>query len=118
MNIEYINHSLGNNYGDEIELNENLKKYPKLHDSILNHELKHTKKVFSFFDLKHDIVESKVNSKDLLFFMFKHPKSFYQLLPFYWTRKRGFVYDINLILIYISMLILSIGSVYIFNKIV
>lgn len=105
MKIEYVNHSLGNNFGDTIELNKNLKDYPSLHDSILKHELEHSNKLFTLNDLKLDLTESRVNSVELLSFMFKYPKSFIQCIPFYWTKKHGFIYDINLIFIYSCLLI-------------
>jgi len=99
MEITYVNHSIGNRFNDLIEINENLLKYPNLHDAVLSHELSHSDNAFSFKDLKIDLNKS-VNSWDMLKFMIKYPKSFYQLLPIYYSRKHGFVYDINLILIY------------------
>jgi hypothetical protein len=101
MKVVYVNHSLGNNFGDSIELNKHLKKYPNLHDSILKHESEHTNSFFSWRDFKLDITESRTNQKDLIMFMLKHPLSFVQFIPFYWTRKHGFVYDLNLIFIYL-----------------
>ena len=102
MNITYVSSGLGNNFGDEVELNKNLlqPEYKQIHDSILEHELSHTNQAFSIQDLKLDLSESKVSSWDVLKFMFKYPKSFTQLLPIYYSSKHGFVYDINLILIY------------------
>ena len=101
MRINYVSNGLGNNFGDEIELNENLKKYPELHKIILDHELQHTNEAFTFKDLALDLGESRVNRLDLFRFMIKHPRSFSQFLPIYWSRKHGFIYDINLCLIYI-----------------
>lgn len=118
MKIIEVNHGLANNFGDYIEINKNLRKYPHLLSKILKHELSHTDKVFSFYDLKIDFLsDSNVNSFDLLKFMFKHPKSFTQLLPIYWTRKKGFVVDINLSLVYlimftIFMIVINIGTIY------
>lgn len=112
MKIEYVPSGLGNNFGDTIELNENLLKpeYKKLHDNILSHELKHTDKLFTWHDLKNDISGSEVSSLEILKFMLRYPKSFMQILPFYFSKKHGFVYDINLILIYITLaVIISIG---------
>lgn len=112
MKIEYTNHSIGNNFGDTIELNEALKNYPRLHDAILMHELKHTNKPFSKEDLLLDLNESSVDKKELIKFMFKHPKSFYQMFPFYWTKKHGFVFDINLILIYFAFIFVLTITMY------
>jgi hypothetical protein len=112
MQITYVSSGLGNNFGDEIELNENLKNYPELHNIILNHELKHTDKAFSLKDLALDLGESKINRLDLFKFMILHPKSFTQLLPIYWSKKHGFVIDLNLILIYIISMFLFIFIIY------
>jgi hypothetical protein len=108
IKISYVSSGLGNNFGDEIELNENLKKYPEIHDAILEHELSHTNKAFTLKDLKLDLCESKINSFDIIKFMIKYPKSFSQLFPFYYSKKHGFVYDLNLILIYSVTFCLSL----------
>ena len=117
MKIEYVESGIGNNFGEVIELNVNLKKYPELHDEILKHELLHTDKGFTWYDFKHDITESSVDSLDILKFMIKYPKSFTQLLPIYFSKKHGFVYDINLIIIYCSFFVLFFLSIIIFNSI-
>ena len=101
MEVFYVNHGIGNNFGNYIEINKHLKDYPKLHESVLNHELKHTNSFFSWRDFKIDVTESQTNSWDLLKFMVRHPLSFTQLLPVYITKKQGIVYDLNLIFIYL-----------------
>jgi len=118
LKIEYIKHSIGNNFGDLIELNENLKKYPNLHDSILRHELKHTNKFFTLSDLKTDLTDTNVDSYQLLKFMLRYPKSFFQFFPVYWNKKHGFIYDLNLILIYILVSCITYICIVLFNKIV
>lgn len=104
MKITYVDHGIGNNFGDEIELNKDLLKYPELHEVVLNHELSHTDKLFSLKDLSIDLTENNIDLLSMLKFMIKHPKSFTQILPFYYTKKHGFVYDINLIIIYLFMI--------------
>lgn len=99
MEINYVSHGIGNRFENSIELNKHLKDYPQLHNAVLAHELSHTDNLFSLKDLKIDL-GSSANSMDVLWFMLRHPLSFTQLLPFYYTRKHGLVYDINLILIY------------------
>jgi hypothetical protein len=112
MKITYVDWNLGNNFGDEIELNKNLLKpeYKFIHDNILKHELSHTDKAFTIQDLRLDLSQSKISSLEVLKFMVKHPKSFTQLLPLYYSPKHGFVYDINLLLIY-SVTICLIGII-------
>ena len=50
--IKYVDWGLANWYEDRIEINRNLKKYPKLHNYIILHELGHKKE----FDLMHDFM--------------------------------------------------------------
>lgn len=97
-----------------IEINKNLRKYPRLFRPILQHELSHTDKSFSTKDFWHDInSEHKVDQIQLLKFMFRHPKSFTQLLPFYYTKRRKFVIDINLSIIYSIMFLITL-AIYLF----
>lgn len=100
MEIRYGKNGIANNYGDFIELNENLKMYPQLHDRILKHELEHSQdKGFTKKDFILDLTEDRVSNWEMLKFGIKHPRAFMQLLPFYW--KEGIIYyDINMILVY------------------
>jgi len=102
LKITYVNDSIGNNYGDLIELNKELLHYPRLHKQILNHELGHSEKGFKK-NFLHDISENKVSTKELFGFMVHNPKSLYQFRPFFWHKKYGFVYDLNLIIIYLFL---------------
>jgi hypothetical protein len=100
MEIRYVNHSIANNFGEYIEVNENLKQFPELHRAILAHELEHTNtKGFTKKDLLLDLQRPTVSYKELLIFMIRNPRSFKQLLPFY---KSGdnIIYDINMIIVY------------------
>jgi len=106
LKVEYVNSGLGNNFGDLIEINKNLLNYPELHNAVLAHELEHSSQAFTIYDLKLDLSKPKVNSWDMLKFMVKYPKSFSQMLPFYYSKKHGFVYDINLIIIYFAAICL------------
>lgn len=105
-----VGHGIANRFEDCIEVNRNLQKYPKLYYPIIRHELEHSNKPFSLFDLKHDInSEHKINQIQMLKFMFKYPKSFTQVLPFYYTPRRKFVVDINLTIIYSVMALMGFG---------
>ena len=110
MEIIYTDWGLANRFNDHIEMNINLKKYPKLHRKILMHELRHTDKVFSWEDLKNDLSSSGIKTWDIIKFMIQNPKSFTQIIPFYYTPKKGFVYDINLSLMW-GVILLSVGGV-------
>ncbi len=102
VDVRYVKWGLANRFDDGIELNENLKKYPKLHNSILDHELGHKDSNTFRQDLAHDLTPiQKLNQKEVVVFMLKHPKAMIQLLPFYWSSKRKqIVFDLNMILIY------------------
>ena len=112
MKIKYVKYGLANNFGDVIEVNENLRKYPELLKPILIHELNHTDKVFTLQDLTLDLTAThNINQRKLMKFMIKHPKSLTQLLPVYFSKNHGLVYDINLILsyvMYISLIVVGI----------
>ena len=103
-----VSHGIANRFEDCIEVNKHLIDYPKLYFPIIRHELEHTNSLFSWEDFKHDInSERKVDQIQLLKFMFKHPKSFTQILPFYYSTKRRFVFDINLCIVYSAMFLIG-----------
>ncbi len=113
MEIKYVNHSIANRFSGSIELNKNLKKYPELLKPILKHELQHTDKAFTFHDFKHDFFSnSGVDSWKLIKFMFKYPKSFLQISPILYSKKRGLVIDINLFILYLVMLVMFGSTIY------
>jgi len=112
MKIIEVSHSIANRFNDSIEINKHLKKYPELLKPILEHELAHTDKVWSKEDFVLDFLsKSNVNSFDLFKFMIKHPKSFLQLSPIIYSRKRGFVIDINLLIMFIIMVSIFILTI-------
>ncbi len=82
MKIRLVDYGVANNFGDYIEINRELKQFPKLYKSILAHELKHTHKSFSLFDLKID-VKNKISIIELFKFMMTRPKTWTQALPLY-----------------------------------
>ena len=112
MEIREVNHSIANRFDGYIEINKNLKKYPKLLEPILKHELAHTNKTFTWYDFKLDFVSNtNVNYLDLFKFMLKYPRSFLQLSPILIV-KRKLIVDINLFIIYSSFLLVFIGTIY------
>lgn len=104
VEIQYVRWGLANRFSnpDCIELNQSLKKDPKLHDAILRHELGH--KIDNTFkkDFFHDLTPiGGLSQKDLIIFMIKHPTTITQLLPLYWSpRRKELIYDINMLIIY------------------
>ena len=94
--IIYRNYGIADRFPDgTIELNKHLDEYPKLKASILQHESKHTSnQKFNRKDLLHDMtVIDQYNQWMLIKFMARHPLSLIQLLPLYYTKRRGWIFD-------------------------
>ena len=72
--------------GKWIEMNSALKKYPKLYNAILKHEMKHYRSKNKFIDFKIDTFDKP--PKGLGKFILKHPSSLTEFLPV-WTNYRG-----------------------------
>lgn len=101
MEIRYVPFGIANNFGEYIEVNENLKKYPKLHDAILRHELSHTNiPGFTLKDFMLDMsAPQKISNKQLISFMIHHPRAMKQFLPIY--KQEGTIfYDINMLIVW------------------
>ena len=114
--IVEVDSALANRFKDRIEINRHLKKYPKLYDAILEHELEHTDNTFSKKDLILDLTGTKINYWDLLKFMVTHPRSFKQLSPIITSKRDGvtkIIYDINQIIIYLILLVVVGVGLYI-----
>ena len=85
MKVEYVDYGIANRFEDSIEINKYLQNYPSLLQPILKHEQSHSDETFTGKDLMLDIAcLDKIDTWKLLKFMCKHPKSFMQILPFYW----------------------------------
>ncbi len=115
MKIEYSNWNVANVFPDDkvIEIHKELPKHPKLYYPILKHELGHDSSLFNWKELKHDLIpDNKVSQWKLLLFMIHNPKSFTQLLPFYYSKKRGFRLDINMSLVWIVILGVIGGTIF------
>ena len=111
--IVLVDYGLANNFGDRIEINKDLKRYPKLYNYVLKHELSHTDKDFSMQDIKNDLKINIPISLKLLSFIIRRPKIWYEFLPIY-KRKNKLIYDINLIFSYILIIILILILIIIF----
>ncbi len=117
MEIKYVSHSIANRFNGRIEINKHLKNYPELLKPILQHELQHTNQAWSVKDFKLDFISNdKVNQWKLIKFMFKHPKSFAQLSPILYSKKKGFIIDLNLIIMYSIMIGIFITTIYVGGK--
>jgi hypothetical protein len=108
--ITYVSHGIANNFGEVIEVNKELLKYPSLYKAVLHHEFLHNDNQRN--DFITDLGEYKVSNVELLNFMIRNPRSFSQFLPFYWHKTYGFVYDWSVIITYIIILMLITGIAY------
>ena len=106
VEIIETNWGIANYYpkSQQIEINKHLKDYRKLYLPILRHELGHDDTLFSWKELKYDIIsDNKVSQWELIKFIIHHPKALTQFLPVSYSRTRGFVYDVNLLLLYLFL---------------
>lgn len=117
LKIIEVDGGIANNFGTHIEVNKNLKKYPKLYKAILDHEVEHTDKFFSKKDFKMDLISSSnIKNMDLLWFIKNHPKAITQFMPLWYSKRNGIYYDINMIIAYIAFSIPIIGGIIIGTK--
>jgi hypothetical protein len=114
MEVRYVPYAIANNFGTHIELNQNLKKWPDLHDAILEHELSHTNKEgFTKEDLIVDLKPTKVNNWRMFKFIINNPKSLLQFMPVY-LKEGTIFYDLNMIVIW-GIMFLAMGATIYFS---
>lgn len=107
MKIKYSKWGLANRIKDTVVLNENLKKYPKLHKILIDHELRHNDDMI--FNVKHDLksmFDAGINEwMSKAAFMIKHPGALLQLSPIWYYEGRTYL-DLSLILMYLVVLMI------------
>jgi len=110
IRIKFVDHCVANRFHDCIEINKKLTRYPKLFNYVLLHELNHTNKLFTLKDLKNDFkLMPRSILKEFFKFALENPKAFIQQsLPIIYLKDRGFVFDINLTIFYLSMVLAGI----------
>jgi len=105
--IKFVEWGVANNFGDCIEIHKDLPNYPSLYIPIMDHERRHSKKTFTLYDLLHDLKRTRGLSRIRLWkFMIMRPKTWIQILPIYYKKERGIVYDLNLTIIYLISVLL------------
>lgn len=113
MKIKYVSYGLANNFGNHIEIHKDLLKFKDIYEHVLDHEKKHTNKIFSVEDLKNDLTIDFFKTLKLLKFVMVRPSTWIDFLPIQYRRKQGFFIDINMILLY-SISLIIIGSLIIY----
>lgn len=111
LTIIYRNFGIADAFPDgTVELNKHLENYPNLKKALIQHELRHTSEQrFNKKDLIHDLTTmNQIHQWEMVKFMVRHPLSLVQVLPAYYSKERGLVYDKNSIFIW-SILLSIIG---------
>jgi hypothetical protein len=92
VKIKYTDSGIGffctdDNGHSWIELNKNLKKYPALHDMVLQHELGHNSG--KGMDFMHDFKDMFDTKKqiELMKFSFRHPSALLSASPIFINKK-------------------------------
>lgn len=109
IKIKYTDYGLANFFGDYIEINKAFKHNKKLRDYVVKHELGHSKK----FDLLHEFKIDFRIMPSLIGFIIKHPSTWIDFIPIQ-IRKKKIIYDLNLIILYSFIILLTILLIKIF----
>lgn len=120
LKIVHRNYGIADAFPDGvIELNKHLEKYPVLKRSLIQHELKHSRnEKMNRHDWLHDLTTiDQISQWQMMKFMLRHPLSFLQFAPIYYTKKRGLIIDKNLLVIY-SILAIMVGGAITIGKII
>lgn len=110
MKVLYSNLGLGNNFLTHIEINKKLKYNKPLRDYIIKHELGHKKE----FDLSHEFKVDWKIMPSLLFFVLTTPSTWIDFSPIQFRKGKNIVYDLNLLILYIFIIIAVIILIKIF----
>ena len=111
--IKYINYGIGYCCSDgTIELNKHLKKYPKMHQMVLNHELGHSKSNNKHMDFRYDLIDSFNLKKNWMFLKFtlKHPSALLSISPVLFEKK-GISFNWFMCLFWLVSILLA-GSIF------
>jgi len=105
MKIIKTKYGIASRVGDDIFINKELLKYPKLYWAILDHEMSHTSG-WTLHDLKIDLTNKHLNGlkKDYYNFILTHPKSWTEFLPIN-LYKGNVSFNLTLIIFYSLFLI-------------
>ena len=101
ISVEFVSKGIANRFDDRIEVHEKLTlpRYKPLLIEIIKHELNHSDRWWSIYDLRHDIGAFK-NRGMYWRFVLTTPSSWIQFLPIYPSKGKWY-FDITLIIFYI-----------------
>jgi hypothetical protein len=95
MEIKYVDWGVASVYSDDvIELHKDLQlpEYSALHKAIVEHEKTHDNSKGFKYNFMVDFFNT-VGAFGLIKFMLKRPKTWVQLIPLWYHKDRGFIYD-------------------------
>ena len=113
MKISCINYGIGFRHNESgkpiIELNKHLKKYPELHQSVLDHELEHARLNNNYIDFWHDLkaLFSPIQI-ELIKFSLRHPSALLSSSPIFFTKK-GIAVNLFMLSIWGATLLAGLG---------
>ena len=95
-----------------IQVNKNLKHYPKLYKSTLQHEMEHFNSSNNNLDFMIDLKNSFSikNSWDAIKFMLHYPKSFFAISPVFYE-KRKWSFNWFMIIMNVALISVIIGGI-------
>ena len=107
--IKYIPWGIACRVKNTIYLNEALKKYPELCNSLIEHEKKHSSS-FTARDFKMDIhnAEISANKAEYWKFVSSTPSSWTEFLPF-WFYDGRFVVNASIVMLYAVFLVIFLS---------
>lgn len=108
--IVYTDWAVANVFKDgTIEMHKDLAlpQYDFLREKILDHEKAHDFEKGLVHNLKVDFFHYGFSFFELFKFMAKRPKTWIQILPIYFTKTKGIIYDKNMLIFY-SIIILAV----------
>jgi hypothetical protein len=122
LQIKEVNYGVSNYYGTYIEINKDLKNYPRLYEYVLSHEKGHKDSEdllheFNFIKPLKKIDTNKSPNNPLynlwmllglLWFCIIHPSTWIDLSPIQY-RNKEFIFDNNLAILYVIIFVLIIA---------
>lgn len=103
LKIVKRNYGIADRFSDgTIEIHKKLDYYPELKTALLKHERGHThSNRVTKKDFIHDMTtNSQVPMKKMIRFLVTTPSAWVQFLPIYYTKRRGWIKDDNLLIFY------------------
>jgi hypothetical protein len=106
MEVKFIDYGLGYNEDGVIKINKCLREDYKVFEEVLAHEKNHAQGEFTLGDLWHDI---KPFSFRTMWFMLKHPSTWWCISPVWWNGTDVCVDVSSMLFIGIGLMVGGVG---------